>query len=88
MFLDVERYLDDDKEEIDNDKELLSEVSVFTRLMPIIPPKKRRIEKYTLANMAIEDPPFMAIASGISYQPSIVNKRNMEYTLRAGFPKY
>ena len=33
-------------------------------------------------------PPFMAIASGISYHPSMVNSRKMEYTLSAGLPKY
>ena len=40
------------------------------------------------AKTAITVPLFAAIASGISYHPSIVNKRKIEYTLSAGFPKY
>jgi hypothetical protein len=38
--------------------------------------------------MAIHVPPFIAIASGISYHPSMVKSRKMEYTLRTGLPKY
>ena len=38
------------------------------------------------AKTAIDGPLWAATASGSSYHPSMVNRRKIEYTLRAGFP--
>lgn len=56
--------------------------------MPIIPHKKTITEKNNIEKTPSKDDDFTAMASGISYHPSIENRRNIVYKLMPPFPKY
>ena len=56
--------------------------------MPITPPNINKMQKYILVKLLHIGDNCSVIDSGISYQPSIVNRRKIEYIALVGVLKY